>query len=69
MGFDKKIAFLGKLNSIKIDNINSILFEDTNMALMDYDILIFHPTSFYTLYSKIPYEDYNIKNLLWCRKI
>lgn len=47
------------------------------MALMDYDILIFHPLSFYTIYINHirtnyhheDYEDYNIKSLIWVEKI
>lgn len=80
MAFNKRIAFLGKLNSIKIENVNFISFENINTALMDYDILIFHPLSFYTIYINLirtnyhhedyeDYEDYNIKSLIWVEKI
>lgn len=69
MTFNKKIAFLGKMN-IKINNVTYILFEDTNMALMDYDILIFNPNLFYKLTDKnYSYEEYKDGNSKWLKKI
>lgn len=76
MAFNKKIAFLGKMN-IKINNVDFLSFESINAALMDYDILIFHPLSFYTIYRNYNriyypyenYEDYNTKSLIWVEKI
>lgn len=69
MTFNKKIAFLGKMN-IKIDNVDFLSFESINAALMDYDILIFNPNLFYELadknYSYAKYEDGNSK---WLKKI
>ena len=69
MTFNKKIAFLGKMN-IKIDNVDSLSFESIDAALMDYDILIFNPNLFYELadknYSYAKYEDGNSK---WLKKI
>lgn len=70
MPFNKKIAFLGKLDSIKIENVDFLSFENINTALMDYDILIFHPNLFYKLTHKnYSYEDYRGGNLKWLKKI
>lgn len=69
MAFNKKIAFLGKMN-IKIDNVDSLSFESIDAALMDYDILIFNPNLFYELtdknYSYAKCKDGNSK---WLKKI
>ncbi|WP_288624810.1 hypothetical protein [uncultured Brachyspira sp.] len=71
MPFNKKIAFLGKLDSIKIYNVDFISFENINTALMDYDILIFHPNLFYKKSNNksYSYEEYNNINLEWSNKI
>lgn len=70
MSFNKKIAFLGKLDSIKIENVDFLSFENINTALMDYDILIFYPNLFYKLTHKnYSYEDYRGGNLKWLKKI
>ena len=70
MASNKKIAFLGKLDNIKIDNVDFISFENINTALMDYDILILHPNLFYKLTHKnYSYEDYRSGNLKWLKKI
>ena len=70
MPFNKKIAFLGKLDSIKIENVDFLSFENINTALMDYDILIFYPNLFYKLTHKnYSYEDYRGGNLKWLKKI
>lgn len=71
MPFNKKIAFLGKLDSIKIENVYFLSFENINTALMDYDILIFHPNLFYKKSNNksYSYEEYNNINLEWSNKI
>lgn len=71
MAFNKRIAFLGKLDSIKIDNVDFISFENINTALMDYDILIFNPNLFYKKSNNksYSYEEYNNINLEWSNKI
>ena len=71
MPFNKKIAFLGKLNSIKIENVDFISFENINMALMDYDILIFYPNLFYKKLTNknYSYEEYKDINSKWLKKI
>ena len=72
MPFNKKIAFLGKLDSIKIDNVDFISFENINTALMDYDILIFYPNLFYkklTNKNYSYYEEYKDINSKWLKKI
>lgn len=73
MPFNKKIAFLVKLNSIKIENVNFISFENINTALMDYDILIFHPNLFYKFAlddrNYYSYEKCRDDNLKWSKKI
>lgn len=69
MAFNKKIAFLGKMN-IEIDNVTYLIFKDINMALMDYDILIFNPNLFYKLTDKnYSYEEYKDGNSKWLKKI
>lgn len=70
MPFNKKIAFLSKLDSIKIENVDFLSFENINTALMDYDILIFYSNLFYKLTHKnYSYEDYRGGNLKWLKKI
>lgn len=72
MAFNKRIAFLGKLDSIKIDNVDFISFENINTALMDYDILIFYPNLFYkklTNKNYSYYEEYKDINSKWLKKI
>lgn len=72
MPFNKKIAFLGKLDSIKIENVDFLSFENINTALMDYDILIFYPNLFYkklTNKNYSYYEEYKDINSKWLKKI
>ena len=71
MPFNKKIAFLGKLDSIKIENVDFLSFENINTALMDYDILIFYPNLFYKKLTNknYSYEEYKDINSKWLKKI